>query len=183
MKIYKRERRGHVPEFYPNTWSTEQKKTHTHIFVKGRGYIRVPNKQLTEQELEVAAKWSWAELRRVFTTYGRAVAYEYGRNKLPCAEFCIPIYITIAKDVTDAEALDELEEKTGFKVYKGAYKLAVFGIFLFPILEFDDYLHKEHGYTEEEHGSMKEFVTMKWGDDFCNKMESLWSHEEANQLR
>lgn len=32
------------------------------------------------------------------------------------------------------------------------------------IIAFDDYLHKQ-GYTEEEHGSMKEYISLTYGKD------------------
>jgi len=41
------------------------------------------------------------------------------------------------------------------------------------IIKFDDWLHKEHGYNEEIHGSIKDFITNCFGKDACSFIESL----------
>lgn len=45
----------------------------------------------------------------------------------------------------------------------------------FNVFKFDDILHQYHGYTEEEHGSIVDFLTLKYGKEFCTFIESLIS--------
>ena len=53
--------------------------------------------------------------------------------------------------------------------------LAVADIPDFDIVKFDEFLHKEYGYNEEEHGSMKNFVTERFGEDASNLIIKLIS--------
>uniref|UniRef100_A0A6M3K357 Uncharacterized protein n=1 Tax=viral metagenome TaxID=1070528 RepID=A0A6M3K357_9ZZZZ len=41
------------------------------------------------------------------------------------------------------------------------------------IIKFDDWLHKEHGYDEEIHGSMNDFIILRFGEKACSFIESL----------
>ena len=43
----------------------------------------------------------------------------------------------------------------------------------FDIFAFDDYLHKRHGYDEDQHGSMKDFLSMKFGDGTMYLVEGM----------
>lgn len=178
MKIYKYHRRGKPDDFYAHSWSVEELSNHIKIFVKGRGTVKLPKKNITEIDIDVAEEWSYGEIHRLWYAYGKHVTEEYCRNRLPCAEVCIPVYLVIASRCTDAPFLDVIRDKAGFNVYGGAYSFAAFGLFMFPIMEFDDHLIKEHGYDIEKHGSMKDFCADKWGEDFCIRLQNLWSTDE-----
>ena len=41
------------------------------------------------------------------------------------------------------------------------------------IFKFDDWLHEQKGYTEEEHGSINDFVKLKYGVDAVNLIRKL----------
>lgn len=41
------------------------------------------------------------------------------------------------------------------------------------ILNFDDWLHQEHGYTVEEYGSMEDFIKVKFGQEAVDFIFSL----------
>jgi len=41
------------------------------------------------------------------------------------------------------------------------------------IINFDDWLHKEHGYNEEIHGSMRDFIILRFGEEACSFIESV----------
>jgi hypothetical protein len=40
----------------------------------------------------------------------------------------------------------------------------MFDIYDFDIIGFDDWLHRKKGYSEDKHGSMKDFITLKYGE-------------------
>ncbi len=42
--------------------------------------------------------------------------------------------------------------------------LARIGFYDFDIVGFDDWLHRRKGYSEEKHGSMRDFITLKYGE-------------------
>ena len=66
-----------------------------------------------------------------------------------------------------------LEDITRYKsVFIGPPPLTLIG--LFDVIKFDDILHDRFGYSEEEHGSMNDFITMKWGAEFCSFMKELY---------
>jgi hypothetical protein len=171
MKVYKVTEKDGNEKFYADSYSVEHKKTTINIFVMGKGIVKFPRKKVAELEIEVAEKWSYAELRRILDDHGEHVAKRYAERKLPCAECCIRSYLYIAKQSKDPAFMDELAEKAGFEVYRHTSNVICFGIFLFPIAELDDWLKTHHGYTEEDHGSMKDFCTFKWGQEFTDKLE------------
>ena len=39
------------------------------------------------------------------------------------------------------------------------------GKYIMDILNLDTHLHTKFGYKEEEHGSMEDFIKLKWGDE------------------
>lgn len=41
------------------------------------------------------------------------------------------------------------------------------------VVAVDRILHQKFGYDEEEHGSMMDFMTFKWGEDFSNFVRGL----------
>ncbi len=43
----------------------------------------------------------------------------------------------------------------------------------FDVLDFDDWLIKEHGYDIEIHGSAADFVTVTFGDEACAFIKKL----------
>lgn len=55
--------------------------------------------------------------------------------------------------------------------------LAFLGIPSFDIIKFDDYLHRL-GYTEKEHGSMKEYMKQKYGAGAVRLMNKLIKVED-----
>jgi len=182
MKIYEvKKNRGKETEYYAHDWSSEETTRYYKIFVKGKGYVKILKNNTSVLDIEAKVPWTYAEIRRLWDTYGKHVAYQYCCDNLTCAEICVPVYMVIAKNCRDPEMLDIIKEKTGFDVYKGSYMMTAYGLFCFPILEFDDHLHKEHGYDEDTHGSMQSFVTDKWGEDFAERMENLWAKTSSKK--
>lgn len=57
------------------------------------------------------------------------------------------------------------------KVFKAPPPLDNLGCF--DVFKFDDILHKRHGYAEEEHGSIVDFLTTKYGEGFQKFVSSL----------
>lgn len=47
------------------------------------------------------------------------------------------------------------------------------GKYCLDVIELDNWLHEYHDYNEEEHGSMKDFITFKFGKEACNFIEGL----------
>ena len=45
--------------------------------------------------------------------------------------------------------------------------------FYFDIIKFDEYLHKHKGYTEEKHGSIKDFIKTEYGDNSVKVIEKV----------
>lgn len=54
-----------------------------------------------------------------------------------------------------------------------AKESAMRGRYVFDLFAFDDWLHTEHGYEEEKHGSMADFVTAKWGAEAATFIRSI----------
>lgn len=48
-----------------------------------------------------------------------------------------------------------------------------FGYFEFDLFAFDDFLHKRLGYDEDEHGSIKDFLVLKYGDPAANLVHGM----------
>ena len=45
--------------------------------------------------------------------------------------------------------------------------------FQFDVFMFDDYLHEKLGYTEEEHGSINDFLKLKHGEGAVELMKKI----------
>ena len=50
---------------------------------------------------------------------------------------------------------------------------ALLGKYEFDVLKFDAWCHREQGYKEEIHGSCRDFIAFKWGEDVANYIGSL----------
>ena len=57
--------------------------------------------------------------------------------------------------------------------------LARIGFYDFDIVAFDDWLHKK-GYTEYEHGSIKDYVILKYGEGVAEFLMKVMDMEEDN---
>ena len=57
--------------------------------------------------------------------------------------------------------------------------LAKVGFYDFDIVAFDDWLHKK-GYTEYEHGSIKDYVILKYGEGVAEFLMKVMDMEEDN---
>ncbi len=64
----------------------------------------------------------------------------------------------------DYRLFDEFEELTGIDLlnYNDNRLTMLTGRYSLHITKLDDTLHRTYDYTEEEHGSMKDFITTKW---------------------
>jgi len=60
---------------------------------------------------------------------------------------------------TSAKKMEYLQ----FMLLTGKYQL--------DIIKLDAFLHKEHGYKESKHGSVADFIEMKWGKEACKIIE------------
>jgi len=67
---------------------------------------------------------------------------------------------------------DEFNKIFHLHVNYFAGRLVLFGIADFDVAKFDDYLHKL-GYQEEKDGSMKNYITKRWGKRACELIEEL----------
>ena len=47
------------------------------------------------------------------------------------------------------------------------------GKYSLDVIKLDEWLKRRHGYTENEHGSMAEFIEMKFGDNALNFIQEL----------
>lgn len=45
--------------------------------------------------------------------------------------------------------------------------------FTIDLIKFDDFLHEEHEYKEENHGSISDFLIEFYGQEFCDFVESI----------
>lgn len=43
----------------------------------------------------------------------------------------------------------------------------------FNVVKFDKWLHSVHGYNEYKHGSMRDFIQSKFGEEACRFIENL----------
>jgi len=50
--------------------------------------------------------------------------------------------------------------------------LAMIGVYSFDICRFDEFMHKK-GYTEEEYGSLKNYIAKKYGEKTAKLIETL----------
>jgi len=50
---------------------------------------------------------------------------------------------------------------------------AISGKYSLDIVKFNDFLHNRHGYKEKEHGSMMDFIEMKFGIEALNFIKGL----------
>jgi len=54
------------------------------------------------------------------------------------------------------------------------------GIYSFDVIGFDRWLHKQ-GYREEEHGSMKDYVTLKYGEENEKFLEEVMNFRNCRE--
>lgn len=50
--------------------------------------------------------------------------------------------------------------------------LAMIGVYSFDICRFDEFMHKK-GYTEEEHGSLKNYIAKRYGEGTAKLIKVL----------
>jgi hypothetical protein len=176
IKIYEYTKRGEKTLFAPHSHTTDYDSTKTKVavFLRGKGLIKWPRRQVIEHEVECSDTFHYSECALLYKGYGWHVAVEYVKQCRITADIAADSYVCIARSVPDAAVLDEIQETIGFDIRSNTGRLICLGVFLFPICELDDFLKKEYGYTEDEHGSMQDFVTANWGEAFCQRMESLW---------
>lgn len=55
--------------------------------------------------------------------------------------------------------------KTGIQKFEDRKLTILTKRFQLNIIKFDEYLHKEHGYSENNHGSISDFIVLKFGID------------------
>lgn len=71
----------------------------------------------------------------------------------------------------------EFEKRFGVRnSFKDFPLMVLTGRYQFDLLAFDDYLHKQHGYDEAKHGSCRDFVAVKFGDEAVEFLERLICH-------
>ena len=51
-------------------------------------------------------------------------------------------------------------------------RMAMIGVYSFDIGRFDDFMHKK-GYTEEEHGSLRDYLSKRYGEKTAKLIEIL----------
>jgi hypothetical protein len=71
----------------------------------------------------------------------------------------------------------EFERRFGIRnSFKDTLLMAATGRYQFDLIAFDEYLHEQHGYREDEHGSCKDFVKARFGDEAVEFLERLICH-------
>ena len=55
-------------------------------------------------------------------------------------------------------------------------RLLPFGIYTCDIIKFDEYMYKYYGYNEPEHGSLSDFLKLKFGNEADVLIEKLIHH-------
>lgn len=58
-------------------------------------------------------------------------------------------------------------------VFEDVFISKITGKYCFDVIKFDDWLHKYHGYNEDIHGSARDFVMSKFGNEPCKFIEDL----------
>lgn len=173
IKIYEYTGEDGVKLLAPHTWSTEIKKARIKNFIYGIGPVNWPKKKVIEHEEECPDKFSYAECRRLYDKYNFYIAEHYVQECRITCDISARSYVYIARAPKDASVLDMIQDTFKFNIREHTDSLIVFGTFLFPLVEFDDHMHKEFDYKEEEHGSLKDFITKKWGPEICEKVEGV----------
>jgi hypothetical protein len=181
IKLYEYSPKGEAAVFAPHNFTTDYSSTKTKIAVwlQGKGTLKWPRKHVKEHDIECSDGFRYAECRRLYDAYGWWAGLEYVKKCRITCDADAGRFVCIARSVPDAEILDLIQEKTGFLIRKNTDRLLCLGVFLFPIIELDTHLKTEFGYSEDEHGSMKDFVSAKWGEDFCTRLQNLWSTDEV----
>jgi hypothetical protein len=75
----------------------------------------------------------------------------------------------------DAGMLDAFEQAFGLVMVGFADKLfcGILHRFVFDVVKFDEYCHAELGYTEEEHGSLHDFIVIKSTEELAGYIKSV----------
>lgn len=60
-------------------------------------------------------------------------------------------------------------------IFQDHFLSTITGRYMIDILKFDSYMEKTHGYDIEKDGSLKKFITERFGEDATKFIESLFS--------
>ena len=158
MKVYEYRKNKNKSIFFPETWSNEFTSEKVEFFIRGKGYKKVSvNKVIEVADISMNC-FRYKTLSDTFQKYGFAVAHELIKHSdCRSAEICYYGYICLAVQSKNPEHLDLLVNKFNFDVRKHVSRLIAFGVYLFPIIKFDECLHKI-GYSENKHGSISDYL-------------------------
>jgi hypothetical protein len=147
------------PIYFPETWHITRKNGKVEFFKKGDGYKKVAESKVSQFMIEDMRKLDYTKIKNTYDKYGRETTMELLREcpEIKDCEMALPAYITIANGAKNTEHLNLLE-KFGFSIRRNVDKLICFGMFSFPVIALDDFCHLEKGYSEEKHGSLKNFL-------------------------
>lgn len=132
-------------------------------FVWGLGKIKINLKKsmvitIPDNHYDI----TWQELKEVINKYGLSVA----KSIYDPYDCCFSHKYRLALIKMPSEA--EIFKKCFLKNWEDFldFKLLVFGLASFDIIQFDQFLHNEFGYTEEKHGSILDFLKKEFPNEF-----------------
>jgi len=160
MKVYKYEKsKGVSPRFFPHTWTTTEKNNKITFFQSDVGYQTVAISKTISFDIPNMPKIDYSYIQSTYSNYGYDVTMELLKaSNHTCCDMRLSDYIFIALHAKDTVSINALQ-MLGFDTRQYLDRvLTYFGVYIFPILELDNFCHKKLGYEEEKQGSLKDFL-------------------------
>lgn len=147
------------------------------IFERDKGWRKEPitrwlSEEIPDLVLDAASNFPEDEYAAYATKWGNDCAIA----QLKVADVCKTTYhnVYMLAVRVPKEKREQFLHFFGYPFHRFLdYRMAAFGAFSPDVVSMDKRLKEEHGYTEEKHGSMADFVRQKFGDEALALVEGF----------
>lgn len=172
-------------EFRLNRFPTDVKGGKVKYFVRGKGYKTTKAFKILEEELPDVWGQSWLRICQLYEKWGIEVAKEYAEGRVAgivardFARAKFAMYERI-KELIPTEEEEFKKFEAFFETLPHDYLLGCFGVGMFDVISFDEFLaSQDEEYDAEECTykgetcSMRGYVTQKFGPFYAEVIEKL----------
>jgi hypothetical protein len=155
------------------TWMSSIKGTRLEVFIRGRGWFKFPAKDFVEGLAPILDTMDPWEVSKYSSTFGEHATKSCLDRKM-AGIMVDGQYAMLMRCASSVPRKFAEEFKAAFEAdLAGFYEYynSVFGRWSFDLPAFDEWLHKHRGYDEEKNGSLKDFLTARWGEGFADRFK------------
>lgn len=169
-------------EFYHES-ELREKPSKIEVFRRGYGIIKLSKKSLTKVEDDLVDDLNDPLMVQYLgIVYGLEATIALLEKETRMCAMVTPGYVRSAMRLPhEPEFYKDFTSRFGrHPFYLNTAIMAAFGIYSFDIVAFDSILKAHHGYKEETHGSIHDFLTQTQGPEFTEQFQQILlpSHEE-----